>query len=233
MTDNKAFVISTGYISFLLGLVTVLLHNVWVWDWPVVITILGWSTMLKGISKIGFPDMIHDQAQRFKQKQWLSAVFLIILGTWLLFMGFSKQNSAIDVSAPFRDGKYLGYIHNVDTSGLIILFDDAIWLTGAVAQEAAIEAGRCTAETRSECLPNDYFIKNTKIRDEIVPLDEATLLFMQTWKIEETGEIAEREIGLTDFADLINNQSLHWQQLPYNISIQNGKINRIEEVYIP
>lgn len=88
MTDDKAFVISTGYTSFLMGLVTVILHNVWVWDWPVVITILGWSTLIKGISKIGFPEMIHEQAQRFQKKQWLSAAFLIMLGAWLLWMGF-------------------------------------------------------------------------------------------------------------------------------------------------
>ena len=88
MTDDKAFVISTGYITFLMGLVTVILHNVWVASWEIVITILGWSTLLKGISKIGFPEMIHKQAQRFKKKQWLSALFLIILGAWLLWMSF-------------------------------------------------------------------------------------------------------------------------------------------------
>lgn len=87
MTDDKTFVISTGYISFLMGLVTAILHNVWAWDWPVVITILAWSTMIKGIMKIGFPDTIHSQAQRFKKNQWLSAVALIALGAWLLWMG--------------------------------------------------------------------------------------------------------------------------------------------------
>ena len=75
LTDNKAFVISTGYITLLLGLVTVILHNIWVYDYRVIITILGWSTIIKGISKIGFPELIHKQAQRFKQKQWISAVF--------------------------------------------------------------------------------------------------------------------------------------------------------------
>ncbi len=88
MTDDKAFVISTGYITFLMGLVTVILHNVWVWDLPLVITVLGWSTLLKGIGKIGFPELIHQQAQRFKKNQWLSAVILIILGIGLLWMGF-------------------------------------------------------------------------------------------------------------------------------------------------
>ncbi|KPJ85664.1 hypothetical protein AMJ57_02195 [Parcubacteria bacterium SG8_24] len=87
MTDDKAFVISTGYITLIMGLVTVILHNVWVTDWRVVITILGWSTVIKGIMKIGFPEQIRRQAQRFKKKQFYSAFFLIILGVWLLWQG--------------------------------------------------------------------------------------------------------------------------------------------------
>ena len=88
MTDDEAFVISTGYITLIMGLVTVILHNVWVADWRVIITLLGWSTVIKGIQKIGFPEHIRKQAQMFKKKQWLSAVFLIILGAWLMWMSF-------------------------------------------------------------------------------------------------------------------------------------------------
>lgn len=88
MTEDRVFVISTGYISLLMGLVTVILHNVWVWGWPLVITVIGWSTLLKGVGKIGFPDLIHQQAQRFKNRQWLSAFLLLILGAWLLWVGF-------------------------------------------------------------------------------------------------------------------------------------------------
>jgi len=88
MTDNKAFVISTGYISFLMGLVTVILHNVWVADWRIAITILGWSTLIKGILKIGFPELIHKQSQHFKGHQIIEAVLLLALGGWLFWMGF-------------------------------------------------------------------------------------------------------------------------------------------------
>ena len=88
MTDDKAFVISTGYITLLMGLVTVILHNVLVADWRIVITILGWSTLIKGIMKIGFPETIHKQAQRFKKKQLFSAAFLIFLGAWLFWVSF-------------------------------------------------------------------------------------------------------------------------------------------------
>jgi len=88
MTDDKAFVISTGYISLLMGLVTVILHNVWVVGWEVAITIIGWSTLIKGIGKIGFPEKIHEQAQRFKRNQYISTIFLLVLGAWLLWMSF-------------------------------------------------------------------------------------------------------------------------------------------------
>lgn len=88
MTENKSFVISTGYITLLMGLVTVILHNIWVADWRVVITILGWSTLIKGVMKVGFPEQIYKQVQRFKKKQMVSAAFMTILGAWLLWMSF-------------------------------------------------------------------------------------------------------------------------------------------------
>jgi hypothetical protein len=68
-----------------MGLVTVILHNVWTVDWKIAITILAWSTLIKGILKVGFPELIHQQAQRFKKKQILSAIFMIILGSWLFW----------------------------------------------------------------------------------------------------------------------------------------------------
>ncbi|MBN1897008.1 MAG: hypothetical protein JW789_04810 [Candidatus Aenigmarchaeota archaeon] len=88
MTEDKSFVISTGYITLLMGLATVILHNVWVADWRIVITLLGWFTLIKGIMKIGFPEHIHKQAQRFKNKQALSTVVLMLLGAWLIWMSF-------------------------------------------------------------------------------------------------------------------------------------------------
>lgn len=88
MTDDKSFVVSTGYISLLMGLATVVLHNVWVADWRVAITLLGWATLIKGILKIGFPEIIHKQAQRFKSQQAIEAVALLILGAWLFWVSF-------------------------------------------------------------------------------------------------------------------------------------------------
>jgi len=87
-TEEKAITISTGYITFLIGLVTIVLHNIWVLDWRVAITILGWVTLLKGYTKIVFPGYVNRQAQMFKKLQWLWGVIISLLGVWLFWMSF-------------------------------------------------------------------------------------------------------------------------------------------------
>src|SRR3989344_8250461 len=77
-TQDKTITISTGYISFLLGLATVSAHNLWVADWRVAITVLGWITLFKGIEKIGFPERINKKAKMFRSGQvfWGGIIFL-------------------------------------------------------------------------------------------------------------------------------------------------------------
>lgn len=81
-TEDKTITISTWYITFLLGLITVTLHNIRSTDRRLAITILGWITLLKGIEKIWFPNRVHKKAQLFKTKPilWGSVIFLI--GAW-------------------------------------------------------------------------------------------------------------------------------------------------------
>ena len=87
-TEDKTITISTGYITFLLGLITVVLHNVWVWDWRVIITLLGWITLLKGIEKIGFPERVNKKAQMFKGGQVLWGGVIFLLGAWFFWLSF-------------------------------------------------------------------------------------------------------------------------------------------------
>lgn len=168
-----------------------------------------------------------------KKPIYFFVIIACIIAGYFFGINIAKNPDKEQLSLSFRDGKHLGFIHNIDTDNLTLAFDDAIWLTGTAAQDAAIEAGHCTEADRSECTPNDYFIKNEKVGDEPVSFDSNVLLFMQTWKMEETGEVTTREIGLADFAKLLNDSELHWRNLPYNITVQNGKVVRIEEVYIP
>jgi len=85
-TEDRTVTISTGYITFLLGLATVVAHNIWTTDWRIAITLLGWITLFKGIEKIGFPDRVNKKALFFKNGQllWGSGIFLV--GLWFFWM---------------------------------------------------------------------------------------------------------------------------------------------------
>ena len=88
MTEEKAVTVSTGYITFLLGLATVILHNIWVWDWRIAVTLLGWSTLLKGITKVGFPQHVNKQAQMFKRFDKFWGLVIFLMGAWYFWMSF-------------------------------------------------------------------------------------------------------------------------------------------------
>jgi hypothetical protein len=89
LVEDKGFTLLSGYLAFILGLVTVILHNVWVADWRVVITIFGWLSLIKGIVRIGFPEAIQKVAPPLRNKPILTQILLVIaalLGAWLIWM---------------------------------------------------------------------------------------------------------------------------------------------------
>ncbi|MEM6461779.1 MAG: hypothetical protein AAF724_07685 [Pseudomonadota bacterium] len=45
-----------GTLLFLGGLAVVRFHNLWVRDWRVTVTLLGWMVMLAGLYRMGIPD---------------------------------------------------------------------------------------------------------------------------------------------------------------------------------
>lgn len=86
-TEDRTITISTGYITMLLGLVTVIAHNIWIWDLSIIITIIGWSTLIKGIIKVGFPGQINKQAQMFKKHSTSWGVVIFLIGLFIFWIG--------------------------------------------------------------------------------------------------------------------------------------------------
>lgn len=163
---------------------------------------------------------------------WFVSIIAIVLTTVYVLnthIYIEKQEG----SSVLEDGEYFGFIRALTDNNTAMDFDDATWLTGKEGENAAIRAGFCTEGTRSECLPNDFFIENTENKSIRIVIDPAVMIFMQTWMMEETGEIASREIDMRDFADLINDLALHWHNLPYRITVTGNGVTRIEEIYVP
>ena len=90
-TEDKTITVSTGYITFLLGLITVTLHNIWVANWRVAITILGWTTLLKGIEKVMFPGRVNRVAQMFKGGQTFWGFIIFLIGVFYFWISLSLR----------------------------------------------------------------------------------------------------------------------------------------------
>lgn len=90
-TEDKTITISTGYITFLLGLITVTLHSIWVFDWRLAITILGWTTLLKGIEKIVFPNRVNKIALKFKGGQRFWGFIILLIGVFYFWISIKLR----------------------------------------------------------------------------------------------------------------------------------------------
>jgi len=89
--DSPALIYLAGLLALVGGLAIVLTHNVWVWGWPVVITLFGWATLIAGILRIVFPAPLKRFAERIVDNQAMfagAAVIYLVLGAWLTYAGY-------------------------------------------------------------------------------------------------------------------------------------------------
>lgn len=81
----------SGTIALVLGLLVVTFHNVWEWRWPVIITILGWLALIKGVVRILAPRFVAGRAQHFARNgntMMLTAIVMLALGGALTYFGY-------------------------------------------------------------------------------------------------------------------------------------------------
>lgn len=168
---------------------------------------------------------------------WLvCAIILIGTGFYIVntYVYDQKQGDAV---TPLSNGTHLGFIHAFTDNNTAIDFDDAELLTGKDAEEAAMAAGQCSAATRQDCAPGGYFIANPSPIDVRVVVDPQVEVYTQVWQPDETnpdtGAFAPSLFATSDFAIFINDPGLQWQHTPYTITVHNGVVTRIEEVYVP
>lgn len=88
---NSALLYLGGIFMLVFGLLIILFHNFWVFDWFVVITILGWLGLIKGILLIVYPNCIIKISKAYLVNNNLllthSAVIFII-GLILIVFGY-------------------------------------------------------------------------------------------------------------------------------------------------
>lgn len=89
LNKNTGIIWMFGFFTLILGLIAVLFHNVWVADWQVVVTILAWITLLKGVTIILIPDFIHTLTSKLHLNFFkISGLLSLLLGLYLSYYGF-------------------------------------------------------------------------------------------------------------------------------------------------
>ena len=88
---NAAVVFYGGVLALVIGVVIILIHNVWEASWIVMITIIGWGGFIKGIWMIIFPNSVSKFMQAYQRNKNLLMVHVIgalIFGAVLTYFGF-------------------------------------------------------------------------------------------------------------------------------------------------
>jgi uncharacterized membrane protein len=88
MTRNEPLMFVTGFFTLIIGILLVLSHNVWEWDWRVIITLIAWLTLLKGASIIFHPAMLYTYTATIN---YIGATIDVILGIILCYFGFKHS----------------------------------------------------------------------------------------------------------------------------------------------
>lgn len=89
--SNRALIFLGGAFTFLIGLMVVLSHNVWEASWVVLVTIVGWATLLKGLFYLfASPNTIECLSGMFNEKRCYVAggIASLIMGGYLAVKGF-------------------------------------------------------------------------------------------------------------------------------------------------
>ena len=78
-----------GISSLVIGFLIVYYHNVWEYSWVVIITILGWLALLKGVLLIVLPDLMIRWTKAWtKAKSFMPVWGFVILVLGLIFSYF-------------------------------------------------------------------------------------------------------------------------------------------------
>jgi hypothetical protein len=89
--QDQKFTILISFIAIVIGLLNVLVHNVWEPNISILVTLFGWAALLKGILLFTFPKRVVKLITLFNIK------FVQVLYVLLFFMGVFLLNQAYGI----------------------------------------------------------------------------------------------------------------------------------------
>jgi hypothetical protein len=89
---SRPLIYLSGLLSMTGGLAIVLTHNVWVANWPVIVTALGWLAAIGGALRILIPDKVEGWGRsmiRHPMGMMIAGAIWLAFGAVLCFFGYA------------------------------------------------------------------------------------------------------------------------------------------------
>jgi hypothetical protein len=93
MLRSPLLLLLLGIIDFAVGLAIVLAHNLWVADWRLIITLLGWLLMVRGAVRMLLPEQAKALATKLLKDSRVicgGLAVTIALGVVLSYFGYAR-----------------------------------------------------------------------------------------------------------------------------------------------
>lgn len=89
--EEDALAVVAAFIALIFGLVIITLHDHWRGFTQIVISVVGWLSLLRGALLLFAPDLMREAAMHFVTTPWLAPIVGLVaalFGLWLTFIGF-------------------------------------------------------------------------------------------------------------------------------------------------
>ena len=89
--ESEALIYLSGVLTLPAGLAIVNTHNIWIFGWPVIITVFGWLMILAGLSRILLSGPIKAIGSKMIEQVGLftiPGVLMALLGGFLSYQGY-------------------------------------------------------------------------------------------------------------------------------------------------
>ena len=91
--NSPALVFLSGLLTLPAGLAIVLTHNVWVANWPVLVTLIGWLGVISGVARICAPAKVLGTGKKVaanKNFPMIAGAGWLAVGALLCFFGYIR-----------------------------------------------------------------------------------------------------------------------------------------------
>jgi len=85
--NSQALTFVSGFMTVVIGVLLVQYHNIWEKNWTVLITVIGWISLVKGVMLIAFPQFVYSFKGLYRNHR-VVGIFMIIFGILFACLAF-------------------------------------------------------------------------------------------------------------------------------------------------